>query len=136
MAVTAGSLTARLAARRAQARRVLWVERIWPAMWPAASLLAAGLAAALFDLPAMLPPLWHLLALAAFVAAIGALAWRGLRPLARPTDAEVDRRLERATGLRHRPLVVIGDRPASPDPAGAALWQAHLAHGQRDGAGR
>ncbi len=126
MAVTAGSLTARLAARRAQARRVLWVERIWPALWPAATLLAVGLAAALFDLPAMLPPVWHLLALLAFVAAIGALAWRGLRPLVRPTDAEVDRRLERATGLRHRPLVVIGDRPASPDPAGAALWQAHL----------
>ncbi len=92
-----------------------------------AALLAAGLAAALFDLPAVLPRWWHLGPLAAFVAALGVLAWRGLRPLARPTDAEVDRRLERATGLRHRPLVVIGDRPASRDPAnGAALWQAHL----------
>ena len=119
------SLQVRLAGRRAQARRVLWFERVWPALWPAFALIGAAIAAALFDLPSVLPPLWHLAAEAAFVAGIAALLWRGLRPLARPTDMEVDRRLERATGLRHRPLVVVADRPAAMDPAGAALWQAH-----------
>ncbi len=126
MALNTRDLQARLSQRRAQARRVLWAERIWPALWPAAALLAVGLAAALFDLPALLPGWWHLGALAAFVAGLAFLMWYRLRPLARPADAEVDRRLERASGLRHRPLVVIADQPAALDPAGAALWQAHL----------
>ena len=117
---------ARLSARRAEARRVLWFERIWPALWPAFALVGAWIALALFDLPAMLPQWWHLAALALLVAAIGWVLWRGLRFIASPTDAEVDRRLELASGVRHRPLVVLDDRPASADPATAALWQAHV----------
>ncbi len=119
-------LHARLAARRGQARRVLWFERIWPALWPAFALLGAWLAASLFDLPAMLPAWWHLGLLAALVVGLVVLVWRGLRPVSRPSDAEVDRRLERASGLRHRPLVVLYDSPAGADPATATLWQAHL----------
>ena len=126
MAVKPDALRARLSARRAQARRVLWFERVWPALWPAFALVGAGIAAALFDLPSLLPPLWHLVVEAVLVVGVVLLLWRGLRPIARPSDAEVDRRLERATGLRHRPLVVIGDRPAALDAAGAVLWQAHL----------
>ncbi len=126
MAVTPGDLRGRLAARRAQARRVLWFERIWPALGPALALSVAGLAAALFGLPALLAPLWHILGLVAFLAGVVFLLWRGLRPLARPTDEAVDRRLERASGLRHRPLLVLDDRPAALEPAAAALWQAHL----------
>ncbi len=119
-------LRTRLATRRAEARRVLWFERIWPALWPAFALIGAWLAISLFDLPAMLPQWWHIAALALLVAAIGFVLWRGLRPLVSPTDAEVDRRLELASGVRHRPLVVLDDRPASDDPATAALWQAHI----------
>ena len=51
-------LRARLTARRAQARRVLWFERIWPEMWPAFALIGAWIALALFDLPALLP-VWY-----------------------------------------------------------------------------
>ncbi len=119
-------LQARLARSRARSRQVLWLERIWPSLWPALTLVGAWLAAALFDLPSLLPPAWHLGAEALVLAAAVVLLWRGLRPLARPSDAEVDRRLEFASGLRHRPLVAIADRPAATDAASASLWQVHV----------
>ena len=55
-------------------------------------------------------------------------SFRGLRVLRRPDDTAVDRRLELASGLQHRPLSVLTDRPAHRDPVGLALWQAHRAH--------
>ena len=36
-----------------------------------------------------------------------------------------ERRLERMSGLRHRPLAALSDRPSGNDPAGLALWQVH-----------
>ncbi len=54
-AVRRRDIHARLAGRRAQARRVLWFERVWPALWPVFALVGAWIAAALFDLPARLP---------------------------------------------------------------------------------
>ena len=125
-------LQARLSRSRARSRRVLWLERVWPSLWPALTLVGAWLAASLFDLPSMLPPAWHLGLEALVLAGVVALLWRGMRPLARPTDAEVDRRLETATGLRHRPLVAIGDRPAATDAASASLWQAHIERARAD----
>ncbi len=118
-------LRRRLASRRSSARRVLWIERIWPRLWPALLLVGVFLAAALFDLPSMLATIWHLVLLAAVAGGLGYLLWRGLRPLHAPTEAEIDRRLERASGLRHRPLVVLDDRPTTNDAAATALWRAH-----------
>ncbi len=115
----------RLAGRRAQARRVLWIERVWPALWPAIAIVGAWVAVALFDVPSLLPTWWHLIVLAALATAIGGATWHGLRRVQRPTDAEVDRRLELASGVKHRPLVVLEDRPATVDPATARLWTAH-----------
>ena len=126
MTLQAGILRARIAGRRAGARRVLWFERIWPALWPAFALVGLWLAAALFDLPAMLPIWWQLGVLALVAAGTVGLVIHGLRPLAAPTDAEIDRRLEAASGLRHRPLIVLDDQQAGDDPAAALLWQAHL----------
>ena len=115
-----------LARRRSAARRVLWLEQIGPAVWPAIGLVGLWIAASLFDLPALLPPLWHLGGMVVAVAAIVWLLWRGLRGLSAPTADAVDRRLEYASGLRHRPLVVLDDQPAAKDPDSVALWQAHL----------
>ncbi len=115
----------RLAGRRAQARRILWIERVWPALWPAIAIVGAWVAVALFDVPSLLPTWWHLIVLAALATAIGGATWHGLRRVQRPTDAEVDRRLELASGVKHRPLVVLEDRPATVDPATARLWTAH-----------
>lgn len=127
MAVKPDAPARRLAARRAAARRVLWFERVWPAIWPAVGLAGAWATLALFDVPAALPPGWHAGALALLAGAMAGLLWRGLRRVAAPTSPEVDRRLESATGLRHRPLMTLADRPANADADATALWQAHRA---------
>ena len=44
----------------------------------------------------------------------------------RPTESEIDRRLERNGGVAHRPLAVLDDQPANLGSDGAALWQAHV----------
>jgi len=120
-------LLRRLAGRRAAARFVILFERLWPALWPPLGVLGAFVCLALLDLPRLLPPLAHNLLLAGTAIAIGVLSVRGLRSLRPPDDATADRRLETASGLRHRPLSVLTDRPAQRDAAGLALWQAHLA---------
>lgn len=119
------ALPARLRRRRAQARAVLLFERLWPALWPPLGVLGAFLCLALLDLPPLLPPLLHALLLLLVGGGIVGLLLRGLRGLHLPDAAAADRRLERASGLHHRPLAVLTDRPAF---AGAeALWRAHVA---------
>ncbi|HEY6434507.1 MAG TPA: DUF4175 family protein, partial [Acetobacteraceae bacterium] len=73
-----------------------------------------------------LPPYLHLAVLAVGGVAVLVLLGRGLRGLATPDEAAADRRLERASGLRHRPLSVLRDRPTVADEAGQAMWQAHV----------
>lgn len=109
--------------KRAAARAVLWFERLWPAVWPAVGLAGAYVALALLDVPATLPPWVRIILLAAVVLAVGVALWRGLRSVRRPTASDADRRLEQATGLRHRPLAALADQPASPSPEASALWQ-------------
>lgn len=126
-----GSLLRRLRSRRAAARAVLLFERLWPALWPPFGVVAVFLCVALLDLPGLLPFWPHLALLAGFAAAFLALLVRGLRGLALPGDAAADRRLERASGLEHRPLAALADRPTGDDPMAAALWQAHLRRAAR-----
>ena len=126
MTAAADAIARRLAGRRRAARRVLWFERLWPAIWPALGLAGVWVAAALFEVPSWLPGTWHLGALVLLPLALAALLWRGLRRVQAPSAAEIDRRLEGSTGLKHRPLMTLTDRPASQDPGSLALWQAHL----------
>jgi uncharacterized protein (TIGR02302 family) len=123
-------LLRRLRRRRFQARAALLFERVWPAIWPALGVLGLFLCLALLDALPMLPPLAHAVLLTAAAVAVVALLVRGVRRIAAPTEAEADRRLERASGLRHRPLAALQDKPAMPGPASPgteALWRAHLA---------
>ncbi len=113
--------------KRALARGVLLFERAWPALWPPLGALGFYVVFGLLDGPASLPP-WPRTLLAVIVlACAGALAWRGLRRVRVPGVADADRRLERDSGLRHRPLAALQDRPVLDDPAAETLWQAHLA---------
>ncbi len=110
---------------RARARAVLFFERLWPALWPAVGVFGLALLAALLDLPARLPPALHATLLAALVLGLGFLLWRGGRGLTWPDRAAAERRLERASGLAHRPLTALADQPAPLGAASAALWHAH-----------
>jgi hypothetical protein len=109
-----------IARLRRRAAAALWAERIAHATLPAGGILLAYLVIALLGFGQ--PFLWLLtLALAA-----GALAY-GLLRLRPPASAEIDRRIEAASGLPHRPLAAIDDQPAIETPAALALWQEYQA---------
>jgi len=116
-----------LRGRRLLARAALGWELFWPGAWPVLAVLGIFLLLALLGLPALLPPWLHGLGLLAFAASLAFMlrrAWQGLRI---PDALAAERRLERASGLSHRPLSVMADRPAGHDPLAMAIWQAHQA---------
>jgi len=115
---------AKLRRMRRFARAVLLFETIWPAIAPALGLLGVFACAALLDLPRLLSPTVHLAALVIGGVAVLALLGRGLRHMRRPSPAEADRRLEADSNLRHQPLAVLSDQPAT---GGATIWAAHVA---------
>ena len=117
-------LLRRLHRHRFRARAVLLFERVWPAMWPPLALAGVFIVAALLDLLSALPASLHSALLALALGGEAVLLVRALRRITTPSDIEADRRLERASGLRHRPLAVLSDRPSS--PGDDELWRAHL----------
>jgi uncharacterized protein (TIGR02302 family) len=118
----------------ALAGAALAVEGLWPALWPAAAILTVFLIAALFDLLPLLPGALHLAALVALALAFGVLAARALMRFRRPGRVEARRRIERASGLAHRPLALLDDRllAGRDDPAAEALWQAYRRRRRRE----
>jgi len=117
----------RLAGRRALASSAILFERIWPALWPPLGVAGLFVCAALLDLPRFLPPWLHIALLLIAPLLIVALLAYGLWNLVAPDDRTADRRLEVASGLAHRPLSVLTDRPSGgPDSTSLALWQAHV----------
>ena len=110
-------------------RRALMVERVWPCMWP-------PLAVALLFVIASLLGIWTVLAGNARYAALGAFALAGLLslvPLARltrPTREEAVRRLEKKSGVAHRPAsayedTLSGSGDIAKDRQARSIWQAH-----------
>jgi uncharacterized protein (TIGR02302 family) len=118
-----------LAWRRLLAWAVLWFERLLPALLPAARVAGLFLIVALLDLLPSLPWWAHAGVLAGTGLAVLALLWRGLSRLVPPDATAADRRLEQDSGLTHRPLAALTDRPATNDPTSLALWRAHVARG-------
>jgi hypothetical protein len=117
----------RLAALRSRARLALLWESLWLRAWPVLGVLGLFLLLALSGLFLILPPLAHLALLAVLVAALVAALVRAARGFAVPGDNAADRRLEHASGLPHRPLAALMDRPAGGDAASLALWRIHQA---------
>jgi uncharacterized protein (TIGR02302 family) len=115
-----------LAGRRTLARLALLFERVWPALWPPLGVIGLFLCAALLDLPRHLPPSLHVALLGVTAIALIVLLVRGFKDIDAPDAAAADRRLEVASGLRHRPLSVLTDRPAGRDEVNDPLWRAHV----------
>src|SRR6516225_1735374 len=108
------------------ARAALLWERVWPACWPALAVLGTFLVLALFDLLPLLPGVLHAALLlgfgAGFVIALAAIT----RRIVLPDSIVARRRIEQASGLAHRPLQALADRPSTVlDPQAVRLWQAH-----------
>ena len=113
--------------RLAFARAALFWERLWPALLPAAALVAILFILAGFDVWRFLPVWLHWLALAGFAAGLAVLLWRDLHALRWPDRAAAMRRLERVNLLQHRPLEAAADTLAAEqhDPIARALWDLH-----------
>lgn len=116
---------ATLARKRFFARAALWWEGAWPAAWPVLGVLGLFGVFALLGLPALLPAWLHVLILLGFAGGVAWMVRRAVRGLRAPGAMDADRRLERDSGLSHRPLAALQDQPATQDSAGLALWQAH-----------
>lgn len=103
---------------------LLW-ERLWPLLLPPLCLIGLFVAFALFDLAPVLPGWLRGLVLAGTAGGVSFLLVRAALRLILPAWDEAARRLERDSGLDHRPLAALVDRPAADDPLALALWQAH-----------
>jgi uncharacterized protein (TIGR02302 family) len=120
------SSDARFATRLRLARAALLWERIWPECWPLVAALGVFSVLALFDLLPDLPGRWHAAILLGFGTALIIAARQAVGGFAVPGLGAARRRIERASGLRHRPLQALADRPVTPlEPAAARLWEAH-----------
>jgi uncharacterized protein (TIGR02302 family) len=75
---------------------------------------------------AKLYPWAHLAALALFVVSFLDALGRARRAWRAPSPSLAKRRVEEASGLSHRPLDVLEDRPLAAMPEHYTLWQAHV----------
>ena len=117
----------RLLIRRLRlSRAALAWERLWPALWPLVCVAGIFVVTALFDLLSLLPGIGHAAVLCCFALAFAGAAIWGLRTLVWPDALAARRRVELNSGLAHRPLAALADRPSVPlDNASATLWEAH-----------
>lgn len=109
----------------ALARVFLFVERLWPRLWPPLSVLGLFLLVSLFDLWRHLPAVLHVALLVLFAGALGWTLVRALRGLRLPSREEALARIERDSGFRHQPLRLLADRLAAgaDDPLARVLWE-------------
>jgi uncharacterized protein (TIGR02302 family) len=119
---------AALAATLARARWTILWERLWPALTSLATAIGVFLALSWLGLWLWLPPL----ARAAAVIACAVLALAAAFPFVfvrMPGLRDALSRLDRGSGLPHRPATAIADGLAvTPrDPYSLALWNAHVA---------
>ncbi len=111
-----------------RARWTIFWERLWPALATLATAVGLFLTLSWLGLWLWLPPIGR----AAGVIAFAVLALAAAVPFALlrlPAAAEALRRLDRGSGLAHRPATTIADVLAvsSADPYSLALWNAHIA---------
>jgi uncharacterized protein (TIGR02302 family) len=116
-----------LGAALRRARWTIFWERLWPALATVATVIGIFLTVSWLGLWLWLPPLGR----AAGVVAFALLALAALIPFLRlriPAAADGLSRLDRGSGLRHRPATTIVDElaVAPQDPYSLALWRVHV----------
>ncbi|MCW5699431.1 MAG: TIGR02302 family protein [Rhodospirillales bacterium] len=109
------------------ARASLWWERAWPRIWPVVALLVVFVGVALLDVLPMLPVWLHIVVLLVFASAMiwtVYLARGTAQPIAK---ALARRRIERDSGVKHRPLTALEDELAAGrgDTGSESLWRLH-----------
>ena len=110
-----------------RARWSIFWERLWPALATLATVIGLFLTVSWLGLWFWLPPLGRAAGLVAFalIAVAAAFPFVFLRM---PVAADGLSRLDRGSGLRHRPATAIVDELAvtPQDPYSLALWKAHV----------
>ncbi len=120
----------------ALAKAALGLEDLWAALWPAMMVAGSFVLVMLLGAFEVLPPGLRYGAMAAFALAF-ILALRPLFSLRLRDDDAGLRRVETASGLKHRPATAFTDRLAdpSPDPSSRTIWQLHRERAARQLAG-
>jgi uncharacterized protein (TIGR02302 family) len=105
---------------------ILW-ERVWPVLASLATVLGLFLAVSWLGLWLWLPPIARAIGLGLFFL-LTAAAVAPLLTLRLPSRHEGLQRLDRNTGLRHRPATALADTIAdkTDDSFALALWRAHV----------
>lgn len=117
---------ARLQRTRSLTRLAIMGERLWPRLLPLLIVIAIFLIISWAGLFRLMPDMARFAVAGVLgLAALGSL-WP-LRSLRRPTDGEIDHRVETANALVHRPVTTIHDTVAGSanDPFAQALWREH-----------
>lgn len=114
-------------ARKVQASRwALLFERLWPRVWLILGLIGLFLLVSLAGVWPLLSDPLHYILLGAFALAAGGAIFYAIRtPF--PGREEAVRRIERVSGVPHRPASSYEDTVTAnaDDPRTAAIWQAH-----------
>jgi uncharacterized protein (TIGR02302 family) len=111
--------------RVALARAVLAVERLLPRLWPAFGFFGFYLALALTGIFAFVPWPVQALLLAATITASALSLYDGFEDFAWPRSLDAARRLERDSGLAHRPISERDDVLVGDDSFAKELWALH-----------
>ena len=113
-------------------RAALYIERLWPELWPAVGAVGLFLSASLLGVWDSVSPVLRIAAMLCLVVAVVWVSQRTFRHIGWPSFAEGRRRLETENGTPHRPLQALGDKPATPLGAReATMWRAHRRRMQR-----
>ena len=109
-----------------QAKAVLAVEQFWPVVVALLTLGAAFVTVSWLGVWLLVPPLARVLGVFAFVAGAVVIVLLAIRQ-GWPSSTAAVARLDRDSGLPHRPVTTAGDALANAgsDPATRALWDLH-----------